>query len=244
MPYSYDRLNQLQESLDATGVLSKDYASRIMQFALGVAQEAHAAGKAEAESRVPTMKVGELDELDWAFIHAAVTGPNDGEFGVRAMFGEDVDVVATRVAKRVQRVVAEMALPSPLALRLYLLEPFYTARPGSRYGALPGMCWSQGGVFRTACGLPRNHRSEHSWESRLCLWRCENGHVLEQVMGEPSECKLTIPKGVGRMPCDAKSFIPLSACARRSWMDARDPASAGRTTEIEAVGHAGKGAKD
>lgn len=247
MEYGYDALNKLQQSLGATGVLSKDYASTVMQWALAACSEAHAAGKAEAESKIPTARVGELDALDWSFIYASVSGPLPNEHGARAMFREDVDTVQTRTFNRLHRVITDMNLGSPLELRLLTLEPFFKAKPGDRYGPLRGTCYAQGGEFKTACGLPRHHKAEHSWESPMCLWRCENGHVIEEVIGQPTKCKLTLPLGDrAEAPCPAEHFIPLSACARRAWMDARDPVDrGGMTREFEAVpGGRGKGAKD
>jgi hypothetical protein len=48
--FAYDGLNKLQESLNATNVLSQDYARTVMGWALSVASEAHEAGRgAEAE---------------------------------------------------------------------------------------------------------------------------------------------------------------------------------------------------
>ena len=51
MPYKYDSLNRIQDSLNATGVLSEDYKRFIMGWAFSVASEAYAQGVKDEKER-------------------------------------------------------------------------------------------------------------------------------------------------------------------------------------------------
>lgn len=153
-----------------------------------------------------------LDDLDWAVIYAAVAGPLAD--GVRSAYHKDAHAAQNRVFNKVHRVLtARGSNKSPLELRL-ALRPGWNAGPGERYGPEVGTCYVQGGPFQTSCGIPRPHEgADHSWESGMNLWRCEKGHVIEQVIGEPSECKVD--------RCPAEFFLPLSDLALHAWMQAR-----------------------
>lgn len=61
MEYTIDALNKLKASLGATGVLSKDYSSIIMSYAMASASEGHKNGrKAEREQNVePLLQSGD-----------------------------------------------------------------------------------------------------------------------------------------------------------------------------------------
>ena len=51
MRYGFESLNRLRDSLDATGVLSKDYRSTVLGWALSACSEAAEAAKAHEQMR-------------------------------------------------------------------------------------------------------------------------------------------------------------------------------------------------
>lgn len=58
--YRYRGLNELQRELDRTAVISKDFKSWIMSWALEVASEAYRAGKDDAEGKPAYWKIKPL----------------------------------------------------------------------------------------------------------------------------------------------------------------------------------------